>query len=66
MINRLLPEDDPELAAWDMLAAMTREAEKNLDHSLAPELPVTPGSLAERLRGRLSHGAQNLYVKADV
>jgi hypothetical protein len=25
-------EDDPELAAWDMLAEMTREAEKNLDH----------------------------------
>jgi len=31
-------EDDPELAAWDMLAEMTREAEKSLDHSLAPEL----------------------------
>jgi len=38
MINRLEPEDDPELAAWDMLAEMTREVEKNLDHSLAPEL----------------------------
>ena len=38
MINRLVPRDDPELAAWDMLAEMTREAEKNLDHSLAPEL----------------------------
>ena len=31
-------EDDPELAAWDMHAEMTREAEKNLNHSLAPEL----------------------------
>jgi hypothetical protein len=31
-------EDDPELAAWDMLVEMTREAEKSLGHSLAPEL----------------------------
>ena len=29
MINRLVPEDDPQLAAWDMLAEMTREAEKD-------------------------------------
>jgi len=38
MINRLVPEDDPQFAAWDMLAEITREAEKNLDHSLALEL----------------------------
>jgi biopolymer transport protein ExbD len=27
---------------------------------------VTPGSLAEKLKGRLSHGPQNLYIKADA
>jgi nucleotide-binding universal stress UspA family protein len=33
-----VPEGGPELAAWDMLAEVTRNAEKNLDHSLGPEL----------------------------
>ena len=33
-----VPEDGPELAHWDMLAEITREAEKNQDQSLAPEL----------------------------
>jgi nucleotide-binding universal stress UspA family protein len=33
-----VPEDGPELAGWDMLAEITREAEKNLDQSLGPEL----------------------------
>jgi nucleotide-binding universal stress UspA family protein len=33
-----VPEDGPELAGWDMLAEITREAEKNLDQSLRPEL----------------------------
>ena len=28
--------------------------------------PVTPESLAEKLKGRLSHGTQNLYIKADA
>jgi biopolymer transport protein ExbD/biopolymer transport protein TolR len=28
--------------------------------------PVTPGSLAERLKGRLSDRTQNLYIKADA
>src|SRR5438105_1532082 len=28
--------------------------------------PVTPDSLAERLKGRVSHPTQNLYVKADA
>ena len=55
MINRLLPEDDPELAAWDMLAAMTREAEKNLDHSLALELEGLAGHA--RLAGGKAQGS---------
>jgi len=57
MINRLVPEDDPQLAAWDMLAEITREAEKNLDHSLAPEL-----------RGMLVNGdpAQAILQTAQV
>jgi nucleotide-binding universal stress UspA family protein len=33
-----VPEDGPELAGWDMLAEVTKEAEKNLDRSLGPEL----------------------------
>ena len=33
-----VPEDGPELAGWDMLAEMVREAEKNQDQSLEPEL----------------------------
>jgi len=33
-----VPEDGAELAGWDMLADITREAEKNLDQSLGPEL----------------------------
>lgn len=33
-----VPEDGSELAGWDMLAEITREAEKNLDQSLGPEL----------------------------
>jgi len=33
-----VPEVDPELVGWDMLAEITREAVKNLDHSLGPEL----------------------------
>jgi nucleotide-binding universal stress UspA family protein len=33
-----VPEDGPELAGWNMLAEITREAEKNLDQSLGPEL----------------------------
>ena len=28
--------------------------------------PVTPGSLAEKLKGRMSDRTQNLYVKADA
>jgi biopolymer transport protein ExbD len=28
--------------------------------------PVTPGSLAEKLKGRLSHRTQSLYIKADA
>jgi nucleotide-binding universal stress UspA family protein len=31
-------DDGPELADWDMLAEITREAEKNLDQSLGPKL----------------------------
>ena len=62
MINRLVPQDDPELAAWDMLAEMTREAEKNLDHSLALELE----GLA--IRGMLVDGdpAQVILQTAQV
>ena len=62
MINRLEPEDDPELAAWHMLAEMTREAEKNLNHSLAPELE----GLA--IRGMLVDGdpAQVILQTAQV
>ena len=34
-----VPEDGPELAGWDMLAAMVREAQENQqDESLGPEL----------------------------
>src|SRR5208337_2237819 len=33
-----VPEDGPELSGWDMLAEITREAEKNLDQSLGPAL----------------------------
>ena len=33
-----VPEDGPELAAWDLLAEITREAQKNLDQGLGPEL----------------------------
>jgi nucleotide-binding universal stress UspA family protein len=33
-----VPDDGPELADWDMLAEITRAAEKKLDHSLGPEL----------------------------
>jgi nucleotide-binding universal stress UspA family protein len=33
-----MPDDGPELADWDMLAEITRAAEKKLDHSLGPEL----------------------------
>jgi nucleotide-binding universal stress UspA family protein len=33
-----VPEDGPESAGWDMLAQITREAEKNLDQSLRSEL----------------------------
>ena len=33
-----VPETGPELAAWDMVAEIVREAEKNLDHALEPEL----------------------------
>ncbi len=33
-----VPEDGPGLAGWDMLTEITREAEKNLDRSLGPEL----------------------------
>ena len=33
-----VPEGGPELARWDMLAEITRAAEKNLDQSLEPEL----------------------------
>ncbi len=33
-----VPEGGPELAGWDMLAEITRGAEKNLDQSLGPEL----------------------------
>jgi biopolymer transport protein ExbD len=29
-------------------------------------VPVTPESLAQRLKGRLSHGTQKLYIKADA
>jgi biopolymer transport protein ExbD len=28
--------------------------------------PVPPSSLAEKLKNRLSHGAQSLYIKADA
>jgi len=33
-----VPEGGPELAAWDMLAEVVRNAEKNHDRSLGPEL----------------------------
>jgi len=33
-----VPEDDAEIGGWDMLAEITREAEKNLDQSLGLEL----------------------------
>jgi nucleotide-binding universal stress UspA family protein len=33
-----VPEDGPELAGWDMLADMLREAQENQDDSLGPEL----------------------------
>jgi nucleotide-binding universal stress UspA family protein len=33
-----VPEDDAEIGGWDMLAEITREAEKNLDESLGLEL----------------------------
>src|SRR5208283_4698658 len=33
-----VPGDGPGSAGWDMLAEITREAEKNLDRSLGPEL----------------------------
>jgi nucleotide-binding universal stress UspA family protein len=33
-----VPEDGPELTAWDMLAEITRAAEQNLDQSLGQEL----------------------------
>ncbi|MGO9377739.1 MAG: universal stress protein [Dissulfurispiraceae bacterium] len=33
-----VPEEGPELASWDMLAEITREAEQNLDQSLRHEL----------------------------
>jgi nucleotide-binding universal stress UspA family protein len=37
-----VPEDSPEIAGWDMLEEITREAEKNLDRSLGPELEALP------------------------
>jgi len=37
-----VPEDGPELAGWDMLAEITRGAERNLDQSLGPELHDLP------------------------
>jgi nucleotide-binding universal stress UspA family protein len=33
-----VPEDGPELAGWDMLAEMVREAQENQDESLGPKL----------------------------
>ncbi|MGA9447576.1 MAG: universal stress protein, partial [Candidatus Sulfotelmatobacter sp.] len=33
-----VPEDGPELAAWDMLAEMVKGAQNSLDQSLGPEL----------------------------
>jgi nucleotide-binding universal stress UspA family protein len=33
-----VPERDPELARWDLLAEIVRRAEKNMDLSLRPEL----------------------------
>jgi nucleotide-binding universal stress UspA family protein len=33
-----VPEDGPEFPGWDMLAEINREAQKNLDPSLGPEL----------------------------
>jgi nucleotide-binding universal stress UspA family protein len=33
-----VPEDGPELAGWDMVAEIIREARKNADESLGPEL----------------------------
>ena len=33
-----VPENSPELAHWDMVAEITREAEKNLDRSLGRDL----------------------------
>ena len=33
-----VPEDGSELKGWDMLAEIMRAAQKNLDHSLGPEL----------------------------
>jgi nucleotide-binding universal stress UspA family protein len=33
-----VPEDGPEFAAWDVLAEITKGAQKNLDQSLGPEL----------------------------
>ncbi len=33
-----VPEEGPDLAGWDMLAETVREAQKNLDQSLGPEL----------------------------
>jgi len=33
-----VPEDGPEFAAWDVLAEITKQAQKNLHQSLEPEL----------------------------
>lgn len=33
-----VPEDRPELAGWDLLGVIIKEAQKNLDSSLGPEL----------------------------
>jgi len=33
-----VPEDGPELSGWDLLGEITREAGKNLDQGLGPEL----------------------------
>src|ERR1035437_7913106 len=33
-----VPEGGPELAGWDMLGEIIREAQKNMDSSLGPEL----------------------------
>ena len=48
-----VPEDSRELAGWDLLAAIIRQAQKQQDQSLGPELDglTIQRKLVERRRG---------------